>query len=74
MVVLQHNSPTDSNATEGEDSGDGTNVEADESPDPSIVDRLVSAAEKVATLVEPFATLLTAVVQAATVATLVRKA
>lgn len=73
MVVLQHNSQTDSNATESDDSG--ADVEADDStPDPSIVDRLVSAAEKIATVIEPFATLLTAVVQAATVATLMRKA
>jgi hypothetical protein len=72
MVVLQHNSPTDSNATEGDET---TNVEADDgTPDPSVVDRLVSAAEKIATVIEPFAALLTAVVQAATVATLVRKA
>jgi len=73
MVVLQHNSPRDSNATEGDDTG--ADVEADDgTPDPSIVDRLVSVAEKIATVIEPFATLLTAVVQAATVATLVRKA
>ncbi len=42
--------------------------------DPGLVARLAEKARTLSDLVEPFATLLTAVVQAATVATLVRQA
>lgn len=48
-----------------EDSGDGFS---------GLVGRLVDLADRAATLIEPFAALLTAIVQAATVATLIQKA
>ena len=59
-----------------EDNTDATGSDA--SPcdcDPSgVLNRMVDIADRVATLIEPFATLLTAIVQAATVYTLVRQA
>jgi len=65
MVILDENTDaTGSDATPDSSDGDPTGA----------VDRLVDIADRAATLIEPFATLLTAVVQAATVYTLVRKA
>jgi len=59
-------STTEATTTDGEDS-------ASDDHDPGLVDRAQATAQKIIDLVEPFATLLTAVVQAFTVATLVRQ-
>jgi len=79
MVILE---TTTDEPTSDEPTSDGS-ASADNDLDPTgdepdgeggLVSRLVDLADRAATLLEPFATLLTAVVQAATVFTLVRKA
>ena len=64
MVILDDNTePTGSDASPDSSDGDPTGP----------IDRLVDIADRAATLIEPFVALLTAVVQAATVYTLVRQ-
>lgn len=78
MVILSEN--TSEPTSDGADDGTTSDGSLDHDPstadegDGGLVARLVSIAEQAATLIEPFATLLTAVVQAATVYALVRKA
>jgi len=79
MVILEtttdeptSDEPTSDRSASADNDLDPTGDEPD--GEGGLVSRLVSIADRAATLLEPFATLLTAVVQAATVFTLVRTA
>jgi hypothetical protein len=75
MVILETTTdePTSDEATSDSSASDDPSTDETDSGDDGLVSRLESAAERAATLLEPFATLLTALVQAATVYTLVRQ-
>jgi len=76
MVILEESTTDNSTGTTETDSVSNDHDPADDPADDqdgSIWDRMVDVAEQAATLMKPFTTLLTAIVQAATVATLVRQ-
>jgi hypothetical protein len=77
MVILGDDSTeteSEASTTTATDTDEEQTEEPSSDHDPTLRARIVSAAEQAATLMEPFATLFTAIVQAATVWTLVRKA
>jgi len=77
MVILSDDTEqTESGGTATTTAEEPCDCEDGGRPDPAdgLAGRLVDYADRAATFLEPFATLLTAMVQAATVATLVRTA